>query len=39
MLKVNDIQMYYELHGEGFPLIMIAGLGANVDWWDPRWIQ
>jgi pimeloyl-ACP methyl ester carboxylesterase len=39
MLKVNDIQMYYEVHGEGFPLMMIAGLGANVDWWDPRWIQ
>jgi len=39
MRKVNDIQMYYEVHGEGFPLIMIAGLGANVDWWDPRWIE
>jgi pimeloyl-ACP methyl ester carboxylesterase len=39
MLKVNDIQMYYEVCGEGFPLMMIAGLGANVDWWDPRWIQ
>ena len=38
-VKVNDIQIYYEVHGEGFPLIMIAGLGANVDWWDPRWIQ
>jgi pimeloyl-ACP methyl ester carboxylesterase len=39
MRKVNDIEMYYEVHGEGFPLIMIAGLGGNVDWWDPRWIQ
>jgi len=38
-VKVNDIQIYYEVHGEGFPLIMIMGLGANVDWWDPRTIQ
>jgi len=38
-VKVNDIQIYYEVHGEGFPLIMIMGLGANLDWWDPRLIQ
>lgn len=38
-VKVNDIQIYYEVHGEGFPLTMIMGLGANMDWWDPRMIQ
>ena len=38
-VKVNDIQIYYEVHGEGFPLIMIMGLSANVNWWDPRMIQ
>jgi pimeloyl-ACP methyl ester carboxylesterase len=38
-VKVNDIQVYYEVHGEGFPLIMIMGLGGNMDWWDPRLIQ
>ena len=38
-VKVNDIQIYYEVHGDGFPLIMIMGLGTNVDWWDPRMIQ
>lgn len=38
-VKVNDIQVYYELYGEGFPLIMIMGLGGNIDWWDPRMIQ
>ena len=38
-VKVNDIQIYYEVHGEGFPLLMIMGLGGNVDWWDPRMIQ
>ena len=38
-IKVNDIQVYCEVHGEGFPLLMIMGLGANVDWWDPRMVQ
>ena len=32
-VKVNDINMYYEVHGDGFPLVMIMGFSANVDWW------
>lgn len=27
-IKVNDIQMYYEIHGEGEPLVLILGLGT-----------
>ena len=38
-VKADDIQMYYEESGEGFPLIMIMGLSANLDWWDPRMIR
>jgi pimeloyl-ACP methyl ester carboxylesterase len=38
-VKVNDIQIYYEVHGEGFPLIMIMGLSGNTDWWDPHLIE
>jgi pimeloyl-ACP methyl ester carboxylesterase len=38
-VEVNDIQTYYEVHGEGFPVVMIQGLSANTSWWDPRWIQ
>jgi len=38
-VKVNDIHVYYEVYGEGFPLIMIMGLGGNIDWWDPRLIH
>lgn len=38
-VKVNDIQIYYEVHGQGFPLIMIMGLSGNIDWWDPRMIR
>ncbi len=32
-IKVNDINIYYEIHGEGFPIVMIQGLSANTDWW------
>lgn len=28
--KINDINVYYELHGEGVPLLLIAGLGSGV---------
>lgn len=38
-IKVNDIQVYYEVQGDGFPLVMIMGISGNVDWWDPRMIQ
>jgi pimeloyl-ACP methyl ester carboxylesterase len=38
-VKVNDIQMYYEVKGEGFPLMMINGLGGNLAGWDPRSIE
>jgi pimeloyl-ACP methyl ester carboxylesterase len=29
--KVNDIELHYEVHGEGIPLVLISGLGY------PRW--
>lgn len=38
-VKVDDIQIYYEVHGEGFPLAMIMGISGNVDWWNPRMVQ
>lgn len=32
--KVNGIELYYEVHGEGPPLLLIMGLGANATaWW------
>jgi pimeloyl-ACP methyl ester carboxylesterase len=33
-VKVNDIQLYYEVHGRGEPLVLIMGLGANTRGWD-----
>jgi len=31
--KVGDINIYYEVHGEGEPLLLIMGLGADVTGW------
>jgi len=29
-VKVNDINVYYEIHGEGEPLIVIGALGSDI---------
>lgn len=28
-IKANDIEIYYETHGEGTPLVMVGGFGTN----------
>ena len=33
-VKVNDIQMYYEIHGDGEPLVLIVGLGTDISEWE-----
>jgi len=38
-VKVDGINIYYEVHGDGFPLLMILGLSENVYWWDPPMIE
>jgi len=38
-VKVNDIQMYYEVKGKGFPLVMIQGMNGNLAMWDPRLVE
>ena len=32
--KIRDIQIYYEEHGQGLPLIMILGLGQDISTWE-----
>ena len=32
--RVNDMQLYYEVHGEGEPLALIVGLGTDISEWD-----
>ena len=35
-VKVNDIKMYYDVQGEGFPLVMVMGFLGSASCWDPR---
>lgn len=35
-VKVNDINMYYEIHGKGDPVLLIQGLGGNHTFWYPN---
>lgn len=39
-IKVNDIHMYYEIRGEGKPLVLIGGLGLDISEIDSiiRWL-
>ncbi len=32
-IQVNDVDMYYEIHGQGFPLLLISGLSFDVSSW------
>ena len=32
-INVNTLTIYYEIHGQGIPLIMIRGIGSNADHW------
>lgn len=32
-IKTNDIELYYEIHGEGKPLVLISGLGYSSWQW------
>ncbi len=32
---LNDINLYYEVHGEGIPLLLIAGLASDSQSWQP----
>jgi len=32
-VRINDIDLYYEVSGAGEPLILIRGLGSNADHW------
>jgi 3-oxoadipate enol-lactonase len=32
-VRVNDIEMYYEIHGKGTPLVHIGGLAGDARTW------
>jgi pimeloyl-ACP methyl ester carboxylesterase len=31
--RINGIDLYYEIHGTGEPLVLIMGLRRNAEWW------
>lgn len=35
-IKTNDILTYYEIHGEGYPLVFIHGGWVDHRYWDPQ---
>jgi len=37
--KVGDLNINYELLGEGHPFILIMGLTGSLDWWDPGFLD
>lgn len=37
-VKVNDIEIYYEMHGKGASLVMIPGWGYSSEMWNPEFI-
>jgi pimeloyl-ACP methyl ester carboxylesterase len=38
-VKVNDIKIFYEMHGEGAPLLLIMGWTASSEDWDPQLLK
>lgn len=33
--RINEVNLYYEVHGEGIPLLLIAGLASDSQSWRP----
>ena len=38
-VKINNIDCYYEVHGKGKPLVLIAGLGSDSQSWQPALLE
>jgi len=35
-VRVNGVELYYEVHGEGAPVLLIHGLGSSTRDWEPQ---
>lgn len=33
LIRANGIEQYFELHGEGAPLVLVAGMGGTANYW------
>ena len=38
-IRAGDIDIAYTISGNGHPLVMIQGLTATIDWWDPLFME
>ena len=38
-IKVNDINIYHEIHGDGFPFLLIRGLSSDVYRWPSSFVK
>jgi len=38
-IRVNDINIYYEIHGDGFPFLLIRGLSSDVYRWPSSFVK
>ena len=37
--EINGVRIHYREYGEGEPLLLIMGLGANADWWGDEFLR
>ena len=35
-VRVNDIELYYEAHGQGYPVVFLHGFVGTVNMWQPQ---
>jgi pimeloyl-ACP methyl ester carboxylesterase len=35
-VRIDDLEMYYEVYGNGFPLVLISGYSGSSEGWDAR---
>ena len=38
-IKINDINIYHEIHGDGFPFLLIRGLSSDVYRWPSSFVK
>ncbi len=38
-VKVNDLNIYYEIYGKGYPFILIRGISSSLDSWPPYSVE
>jgi pimeloyl-ACP methyl ester carboxylesterase len=39
LVTVRDLKICCESVGDGYPIVLIMGLTANLDWWDPELVD